>query len=310
MGGIGGAAQEGFKLANQAIQLTNAREKKALDDYKKGQDDRKSELEARHKAGLITEHQYNEEVAQMEADMQARQEEMELKQAQRTKTMSIVESIINTALGVSKTLAQWGVPAGLAPAAIMAAMGAAQTAMIAAQPVGYAEGGEIQVKRAQDGRSFRAKVEPGRRGYVDRPTILVGEEGGEYVIPAEALRNPHIRMVADTIENARQMGRLRSLRMEAISPVLAVSGRATGGYTSGTASPDVSVTMVELARLSDTMDRLNAVLENGIKADVSMLGKHGLVEKINEYERAKNRGNLYDRDTNQSRSNTRSRSGR
>ena len=309
LGGIGGAAQEGFKLANQAIQLTNAREKKALDDYKKGQDDRKSELEARHKAGLITEHQYNEEVAQMEADMQARQEEMELKQAQRTKTMSIVESIINTALGVSKTLAQWGVPAGLAPAAIMTAMGAAQTAMIAAQPVGYAEGGEIQVKRAQDGRSFRAKVEPGRRGYVDRPTILVGEEGPEYVIPAEALKNPQIRMVADTIESARRMGRLRSLRMEAISPVLAASGRAAGGYTSGAAATDTVVAMAELSRLSETVDRLNTVLENGIRADVSMLGKHGLVERINEYERAKNRGNLYDRDTNQNRSIARSRSG-
>lgn len=68
--------------------------------------------------------------------------------------------------------------------------------------------------------------------------------------------------------------------------------------------------MAELARLSETVDRLNAVLENGIRADVSMLGKHGLVERINEYERAKNRGNLYDRDTNQSRSSVRSRSGR
>ena len=56
----------------------------------------------------------------MEADMQVRQEEMELKQALRKKTISIIESIINTALGVTKTLALWGIPAGIAPASIIA----------------------------------------------------------------------------------------------------------------------------------------------------------------------------------------------
>lgn len=294
--GIGGVAQEGFKLANQAIQLTNAKEKKALDDYKKGQDTRKKELEARYKAGLITEHQYNEEVEQMEADMQAKQEAMELEQAARTKKMSIIESIINTALGVTKTLAQWGVPAGIAPAAIMAAMGAAQTAMIIAQPTGYAEGGDVQVKRAQDGRAFKAKVNPDKRGFVDKPTILVGEEGGEYVIPAEGLKNPDIRNMADMIENARRTGQLRSLRMEVVSPAYSVTGRADGGYTQETI-PAGSVVLpsgatVDITRLTETVDRLSSILDAGIVAEVVMLGRHGLVERFDEYNRAKNRGKL------------------
>ena len=294
--GIGGVAQEGFKLANQAIQLTNAKEKKALDDYKKGQDTRKKELEARYKAGLMTEHQYNEEVEQMEADMQARQEAMELEQAARTKKMSIIESIINTALGVTKTLAQWGVPAGIAPAAIMAAMGAAQTAMIIAQPTGYAEGGDVQVKRAQDGRAFKAKVDPDKRGFVDKPTILVGEEGGEYVIPAEGLKNPDIRNMADMIENARRTGQLRSLRMEVVSPAYSVTGRADGGYTQETI-PAGSVVLpsgatVDITRLTETVDRLSSILDAGIVAEVVMLGRHGLIERFDEYNRAKNRGKL------------------
>lgn len=306
---VGDAAQEGFKLASQAIQLTTAKEKKALDEYKKGQDSRKKALEERYRAGLMTESQYNAEVEKMEAEMQAKEEEAELEAARRTKTMSIIESIINTALAATKALAQGGFPAGAVMAGIVTALGAAQTAMIAAQPVGYAGGGYI-VKRRQDGKQYDAVYAPDKRGYVNGPTVLVGEEGGEYVIPAEALENPQIRMVADTIESARRSGRLRSLRMEAISPAMAVSGRAAGGYTTGAAAADMSGTLAELARLSETVDRLNAVLENGIRADVSMLGKHGLVEKINEYERARNRGNLYDRDTNQSRSSVRSRSGR
>ena len=306
---VGDAAQEGFKLASQAIQLTTAKEKKALDEYKKGQDSRKKALEERYRAGLMTESQYNAEVEKMEAEMQAKEEEAELEAARRTKTMSIIESIINTALAATKALAQGGFPAGAVMAGIVTALGAAQTAMIAAQPVGYAGGGYI-VRRRQDGKQYDAVYAPNKRGYVTGPTVLVGEEGGEYVIPAEALENPQIRMVADTIESARRSGRLRSLRMEAISPAMAVSGRAAGGYTTGAAAADMSGTLAELARMSDTVDRLNAILENGIEANVSMLGRHGLVNKMNEYERAKNRGNLYDRDTNQVRSSSRSRSGR
>jgi len=306
---VGDAAQEGFKLASQAIQLTTAKEKKALDEYKKGQDSRKKALEERYRAGLMTESQYNAEVEKMEAEMQAKEEEAELEAARRTKTMSIVESIINTALAATKALAQGGFPAGAVMAGIVTALGAAQTAMIAAQPVGYAGGGYI-VRRRQDGKQYDAVYAPNKRGYVTGPTVLVGEEGGEYVIPAEALENPQIRMVADTIESARRSGRLRSLRMEAISPAMAVSGRAAGGYTSGAAAADMSGTLAELARMSDAVDRLNAILENGIEANVSMLGRHGLVNKINEYNRAKSRGNLYDRDTNQVRSSSGSRSRR
>ena len=306
---VGDAAQEGFKLASQAIQLTTAKEKKALDEYKKGQDSRKKALEERYRAGLMTESQYNAEVEKMEAEMQAKEEEAELEAARRTKTMSIIESIINTALAATKALAQGGFPAGAVMAGIVTALGAAQTAMIAAQPVGYAGGGYI-VRRRQDGKQYDAVYAPNKRGYVTGPTVLVGEEGGEYVIPAEALENPQIRMVADTIESARRSGRLRSLRMEAISPAMAVSGRAAGGYTSGAAAADMSGTLAELARMSDAVDRLNAILENGIEANVSMLGRHGLVNKINEYNRAKSRGNLYDRDTNQVRSSSGSRSRR
>ena len=293
---VGGMAQEGFKLANQAIQLTNAKEKKALDDYKKGQDSRKKSLNERYKAGLMTESQYNAEVEQMEADMQAKQEEMELEQAKRTKTMSIVESIINTALGVTKTLAQWGWPAGIAPAAIMSAIGAAQTAMIAAQPVGFAEGGDVQVQRAQDGRSFKAKVDPSKRGYVGRPTVLVGEEGGEYVIPAEALKNPDIRAYADTIESARRTGRLRSLRLEAVSPAYAVSGRADGGFTREVAPSETTAVPTEIVHeiglLRETVDRLSSILDAGIEAEVVMTGRRGLMKRLDDYNRMKSRGQL------------------
>ena len=183
--GLGGAAQEGFKLAERAINLTNAKEQAALKEYIKVNDQKKSDLEKRLSAGLMTQAQYESEVKKLDEEREAREEEMAINQAERQKKLSLVQAIINTALGVTQTLAQWGIPWGIAPAAIMAAMGAAEVAMIAATPVtGREKGGPfvdddgtIVVKRKQDGKSFPARLDPKKRGFVNRPTVLVGENG-------------------------------------------------------------------------------------------------------------------------------------
>ena len=166
--GIGGAAQEAFSLASKFMDLTKKKEDAQLKDYKKNQDNRKKSLEKRLNAGLITESQYNAQVEQMDAEYDAYQEELALKQAKREKTLNLTQAIINTALGVTSTLAQWGVPWGLIPAGIMAAMGAAEIAIIASQPVtsGAEEGGFINMKRQQDGKSFNARLNPDARGFV------------------------------------------------------------------------------------------------------------------------------------------------
>lgn len=297
LAGIGGAAQQGMKLASQAINTINAREKKEFEDWSKQNDEKKSKLEKRLDAGLMTQAQYNAEVERMEEEKQAREEEMALRQAERQKTMSIVQAIINTALGVTQTLAQWGVPAGIAPAAIMAALGAAEIAMIAAQPVGFAGGGEVSVQRSQDGRKFRAKVDPDKRGYVDRPTVLVGEEGGEYVIPAEGLENPSLRPFINTIENARRNGQLKSLNLEAVAPAMVVNAKARGGYTMDPESPAAVAVQPDQAQGGDgalvqSINRLNSILDGGIDAKVYMLGRNGIVEKTEEYARMKELGKL------------------
>ena len=61
--------------------------------------------------------------------------QLKRKQAQREKTAAIISSIINTATAVVKTLAELGFPAGIPAAAIVGALGLAQTAIIASQPI-------------------------------------------------------------------------------------------------------------------------------------------------------------------------------
>ena len=298
--GMGGLAQEGFQLASKAIELTNAKENKAFNEYKKNNEKKKKDLKSRYDAGLVSQEQYNARVEEMEAEEEAKREEMEIKQAKRTKALNLVQSIINTALSVTKTLAQWGWPAGAAPAAIVAAFGAAQTALIAAQPIGAEEGGFVNTHRAQDGKAFKARLSPDKRGFVSSPTVLVGENGGEYVIPADGLSNPTLLPFVATMEEARKAGTLKSLNFEAVYPVGAAIGRESGGFTntstgSVTGSGSVSggnVASVRSAtdeKLLEAIELLNKRLSVPIKADVSMLGKNGIIEQTEKYNRAKRR---------------------
>lgn len=40
---------------------------------------------------------------------------------------------------------------------------------------GRESGGRIDVEREQDGKHFNAEYSPGKRGYIDHPTVIVGE---------------------------------------------------------------------------------------------------------------------------------------
>lgn len=296
---VGGFAQEGFQLASKAIELTNAKENKAFNEYKKNNEKKKKDLKSRYDAGLVSQEQYNARVEEMEAEEEAKREEMEIKQAKRTKALNLVQSIINTALSVTKTLAQWGWPAGAAPAAIVAAFGAAQTALIAAQPIGAEEGGFVNTRRAQDGKAFKARLSPDKRGFVSSPTVLVGENGGEYVIPADGLSNPTLLPFVATMEEARKAGTLKSLNFEAVYPVGAAIGRESGGFTGTSTSPVTGIgsgagTVVSARsatdeKLLEAIKLLNKRLSVPIKADVSMLGKNGIIEQTEKYNRAKRR---------------------
>lgn len=301
LSGIGGAAQEGFKLASQAIALTAAKEQQDFKRYQKDNEKKKKALKSRYDAGLMSQEQYNARVEEMEAEEEARREEMEIKQAKRSKALNLSQAIIQTSLAVMKTYAEWGGwPAGVAPAAIMTALGAAQIAMIAAQPIGAEEGGFVNTRRAQDGKAFKARLSPDKRGFVSSPTVLVGENGGEYVIPADGLSNPTLLPFVATMEEARKAGTLKSLNFEAVYPVGAAIGRESGGFTntstgSVTGSGSVSGGNVASARsatdekLLEAIELLNKRLSVPIKADVSMLGKNGIIEQTEKYNRAKRR---------------------
>lgn len=291
-----GAFNDMFNVWSQASSLQTAREKKDFKEYEKRNDRKKKSLENRLNAGLISEAQYNAEIEAMDNEKDAYQEEMELKQAKRQKAQKLTQAIINTALGVTKTLAEWGIPWGIAPAAIMGAMGAAEAAMIAATPIttGAEDGGFVNTARAQDGKRFKARLSPDKRGFVSSPTVLVGENGGEYVIPAEGLANPSLRPFLAILETARRNGTLKDLNFDAVYPLSVTMARASGGGTVPDVAPQLSVGghREDYVKLAEAIEALNRRLDRPIRADVSMLGKNGIVEQTEKYNRYRNRGRL------------------
>lgn len=290
-----GAFSQMFSLWSQASELQAARDKSDFKNYEKQNDKKKKSLEKRLNAGLISEAQYNAEIESLEKEKDTYQEQMELKQAKRQKAQKLTQAIINTALGVTKTLAEWGIPWGIAPAAIMGAMGAAEAAMIAATPIttGAEDGGLFNTKRAQDGKTFKARLSPDKRGFVSSPTVLVGENGGEYIIPAAGLANPTLQPFLATLETARRNGTLKDLNFDAVYPLSATMARAEGGNTqAGSTSQVVIRESQDTSRLIDVIETLNKRLSHPIRADVSMLGKNGIVEQTEKYNRYKTRGRL------------------
>ncbi len=286
-----------MRLWSQIDKQQSAVERKQLKEFKRNNDKKKKQLENRLNSGLMTEEQYRAEIEKMDLEYEAAQEEIELKQAKRRKAMDIASAIINTSVGVTKSLTGLPWPMNLVAAAATGALGAAQIALIASTPiVAGAERGGFSVERMQDGRKFKARLNPDKRGFVNQPTLLVGEAGSEYVIPNEGLENPNLRPIINMMEAARINGTLKSLRIETILPSVVAQGRSAGGFSTPPASTEVVVGTGSPApyveELMTILRRLSEILDRPITAIVSMLGKDGLVKKFEEYKKMKDAGKI------------------
>lgn len=286
--GIGGAVDEGMKIAQLAIDKTNAKEKKAFDEYISQNDEKRAALEKRLNAGLMSQVQYDAEIEKLDKEQALKEQEMAQTQAKREKKMAVTQATIDGALSVAKTLAAFPWPASVIPAGIAAALAAAQVALIASTPLGFAGGGYT---RAQDGRKFPARLSPTARGYIATPTVLVGEEGGEYVIPAAGLQNPSLAPFLGTIESARKSGTLRSINFGSIFPASPTMALASGGFTSSSSGGDATVNTYD-ARLIEYMERILTKMDNRPPVEVPLLGRRGIRAAEEKYEHYRNNGRI------------------
>ena len=168
--------------------------------------------------------------------------------------MQVAQIISNTATSIMKAYSELGPIAGSVAAALMGVTGAAQLAVANAErqkvkrmtlngsasgtssvgsrvASGRESGGRIDVEREQDGKHFNAEYEPGKRGYVDHPTVIVGEgprgRSKEWVASNAALENPTIAPLINLMDAAQRAGQIRTFDMSKY--LMAMQGRALGG---------------------------------------------------------------------------------
>lgn len=146
--------------------------------------------------------------------------------------INMSQIIASTAVAVAKTIAELGgvgaiTPPGAALIAATSAAGLSQLGIAIVQRAaiqGYEKGG-IPVVREQDGKHFTATA-TSTRGVISKPSILVAENGPEYIVPNEGMENPEIMNFLMMIEASRIAGTLSRFRM----PKKAV-GYEDGGFT-------------------------------------------------------------------------------
>ena len=182
--------------------------------------------------------------------------------------MQVAQIISNTAVSIMKAYSELGPIAGSIAAALMGVTGAAQLAVANAErqkvkrmtlngtasgtssagsrvASGRESGGRIDVEREQDGKHFNAEYAPGKRGYVDHPTVIVGEgprgRSKEWVASNAALENPTIAPLINLMDAAQRAGQIRTFDMGKY--LMAMQGRALGGSIarqSARISPDIA----------------------------------------------------------------------
>lgn len=151
--------------------------------------------------------------------------------------VQIAQAVGSAALAVLRVwsdLGPWG-------AAVMAPIVATTTGFQVASMIqernrikGLAEGGEIDVTREQDGKQFKA-TKTNKRGFIEKPSVLVAEEGKEYVIPNNALENPEIAAFVNEIEQARVSKTLPQMNFERINTAITETrGYQNGGFINST----------------------------------------------------------------------------
>ncbi|MFI3306550.1 MAG: phage tail tape measure protein [Rikenellaceae bacterium] len=150
-----------------------------LDTIESEYDTASSLLQAKLDKDLITEAQYEDQLATLDAEYAAKQEEVEREAFEREKKLSIAQVIIDTAMSISKTFAQMGWPAGIPFAALAAVSGAAQIATISAQQY-YADGGIIPIGDGTAVINGRSHAQGGHQLYIDGQPI--GEVEGDELI--------------------------------------------------------------------------------------------------------------------------------
>ena len=291
-------AHEDYEKALYDLRVQNAKQwfdyykdlfSTAIDSLKKAEMD---SIDARYGAQIAAAANNAQEQERLEQEKAQKKLDIEKKYADVQFGIKASEIIANTAVAVMTAFRQLGPIAGAIAAALMATTGAAQlmsanaerrkvksmtlsggssSASVPMTRVVNAaeEGGYSDVIRAQDGKRYRARNRGKQRGYIDDTSLLVSENGGEFVANAQAVSNPDVKHILDVIDVAQRGGYVKELNMRSIMSSVGARGLASGGYASQqiqNSSPPINPESgYDDKLLKDIYEVLDYLKRNGVK---------------------------------------------
>ena len=226
-------------------------------------DEKKSKYKRQLDSKVITQKQYDQKVAKLDDELDAKKRKLAHDQAVRQKSLSLVQAIINTAQGITGSLAQGGIM-GIIMAALVGILGAVQIAYIASTPVPAAAKGRYKAMQAATGKydvigesdNKLYKGVPFMNSFTGIPgkPLLVNETGNEIVIDPYTTRNliMNYPQVIEGINQAR------------------VPQRATGQYYEGNESVSGKTKVVYMMdpEYTAAVKENNELMKKGIVANV------------------------------------------
>lgn len=260
------------------------------------------QVDAKYDAEIEAAQGNTEEVERLENEKAQKKLDIQKKYADVNFAIKASQIIADTAVSIMKAYADLGPIAGSIAAALMGVTGAAQLASAKAErdkiknmtlsgsnsgssgtgarvATGRQSGGKIDVRRAQDGKLFPdADYNPDARGFIDRPTVIVGEgpsgQSKEWVASNAAVSNPTVAPILDILDKSQQAGTIRTLDLNQ-----AIRARMAGYSSGGSIDAQKSAVPVPPAPSGTSlpprlMERLaNAIIridEEGIPASVTL----------------------------------------
>ena len=250
-----------------------------------------AEIEAARNAGKDT--------TELEKKKANEQLKIQKKYADINFAIKASQIVADTSVSIMKALGELGPIAGPIAAALMGITGAAQLAAANAERqkvkrmslngaggassasgtrvvTGLESGGSIDVEREQDGKRFHADYDPYRRGFIDKPTVIVGEGGygrsREWVASHAAVENPTVAPFLNIIDQAQRAGNIRTLDMNKFL-LHQAQGRAAGGYitpSAPTSQPMPTVITHRDEYNKELLETLKELRNNGIRSYVAL----------------------------------------
>lgn len=247
------------QLQQAAIDATQQLLSSASSFFSAMQQRETAQVDAKYKRLIDAAKKQGKDTTKLEEQQQTEKAAIAKKYADRNFKIQVLQIIANTAQGISKTIAELGMPWAVPFVAMAAAAGAMQLAAAKAsaeQAAGLYSGGYTASAGSASGVEGYT-----RRGDPRRQAGFIPVHQNEFVANHLAVANPHLRPVLDVIDRHQHLGDIQMLNATRLLDEAYGQGRYQGGYTrSATSSAPGGSAAVSDASPSETADRLLPIL--------------------------------------------------